>query len=105
MHRRPFKYYFNFSKITNLLIYLIYLYIQFLYRVQTLKENIEKLHGLPVSNQVLLISGGDILQPGSRVCSYSSGTDTNPIFMFITSFVDSKILPQPWPSIEPGNLY
>lgn len=39
-----------------------------------------------------------MLLPQNRVCSYSAGTDTNPIFMF--SSVDSSTQPQPWPSIE-----
>lgn len=70
----------------------------FNYRVQNLKEQIERLHGIPAIKQVLLISGGEVLQPSSRVCSYSSGTDENPIYMF-TLFDSSKHLP-PWPSIE-----
>lgn len=68
-------------------------------RVQNLKETIERLHGIPSANQVLLISGGEVLQPSSRVCSYSSGTDENPIYMFSTLFDSSKHL-SPWPSIE-----
>lgn len=69
------------------------------YRVQSLKETIERLHRIPAVNQVLLISGGEVLQPLSRVCSYSSGTDENPIYMFSTLFDSSKQFP-PWPSIE-----
>lgn len=49
-----------------------------------LKETIEKFCGIPKTQQVLLISGGEILQYGTKVFSYSSGTDTNPIFMFST---------------------
>lgn len=67
--------------------------------VQNLKETIERLHGIPSLNQVLLISGGEVLQPLSRVCSYSSGTDENPIYMFSTLFDNLKYFP-PWPSIE-----
>lgn len=74
------------------------------FSVQSLKDTIERLHGLPATNQVLLISGGEILQDGSRVCSYSSGTDTNPIYMFSTSFLDLKNSHQPGPSIETGKL-
>lgn len=76
----------------------------FFFSVQSLKDTIERLHGLPATNQVLLISGGEILQDGSRVCSYSSGTDTNPIYMFSTSFLDLKNSHQPGPSIETGKL-
>lgn len=72
--------------------------------MQSLKETIERLHGLPANNQVLLISGGEILQDGSRVCSYSSGTDTNPIYMFSTSFLE-KNSHQSGPSIESGKFF
>lgn len=67
------------------------------YRVQNLKETIERLHGIPATKQVLMISGGEVLNPVSRVCSYPSGTDENPIYMFSILFDNSKLL-QPWPS-------
>lgn len=67
------------------------------HRVQNLKESIERLHGIPAAKQVLMISGGEVLNPVSRVCSYSSGTDENPIYMFSILFDNSKLLP-PWPS-------
>lgn len=67
------------------------------YRVQNLKETIERLHGIPATKQVLMISGGEVLNPVSRVCSYPSGTDENPIYMFSILFDNSKLLP-PWPS-------
>lgn len=54
------------------------------FSVHTLKETIERICGIPKTHQVLLISGGEILQYGTKVFSYSSGTDTNPIFMFST---------------------
>lgn len=69
----------------------------FIFRVQNLKDTIERLHGIPAANQVLLISGGEVLHLNSRVCSYSSGTDENPIYMFSTLFDSPKLLP-PWPS-------
>lgn len=78
----------------------------FLYSVHSLKENIESQHGIPAANQVLLISGGEILQHGMKVYSYSSGTDTSPIFMFSTSFVEpGRNPPHLWPSIESGKLH
>lgn len=43
-----------------------------------------------------------MLQTNARVCSYSAGTDTNPIYMFSTT--DSTNPPQPWPSIELGKF-
>ena len=34
-------------------------------------------------SQVLLISGGESLEPDERVCKYTAGSsDTNPIFLF-----------------------
>lgn len=74
----------------------IYFFFSF-YRVQNLKETIERLHGIPATKQVLMISGGEVLNSTSRVCSYSSGTDENPIYMFSILFDNSK-LHQPWPS-------
>ena len=71
--------------------------------VQNLKEQIQQLHRIPANSQVLLVSGGEMLLPQNRVCSYSAGTDTNPIFMF--SSVDSSSQPQPWPSIEQPGEY
>lgn len=56
------------------------------YRVQNLKETIERLHNIPAASQVLLISGGEVLDLMSRICSYPSGTDENPIYMFTTMF-------------------
>jgi hypothetical protein len=32
--------------------------------------------------QVLLISGGVGLEDSAKVCNYSAGTDTNPIYLF-----------------------
>uniref|UniRef100_A0A6B2EHA8 RB1-inducible coiled-coil protein 1 n=1 Tax=Phlebotomus kandelakii TaxID=1109342 RepID=A0A6B2EHA8_9DIPT len=69
--------------------------------VQYLKEMIETHYHIPAASQVLLISGGEMLQPQNRICSYLGGTDTNPIFMFNTNIIESKNPPQPWPSIEP----
>ncbi|XP_031622941.1 RB1-inducible coiled-coil protein 1 isoform X2 [Contarinia nasturtii] len=65
--------------------------------VQNLKETIDRLYSIPSTKQVLMISGGEVLNPMSRVCSYPSGTDENPIYMFCTYF-DSSKLTQPWPS-------
>ncbi|KAK9872246.1 hypothetical protein WA026_017047 [Henosepilachna vigintioctopunctata] len=50
--------------------------------VQTLKEHVEHTTKLPVGHQVMLISGGECLDSTKRVCSYPSGTDTNPIYLF-----------------------
>lgn len=44
---------------------------------------------------MLLISGGDSLDPNKRVCSYSAGTDTNPIFLFSRAVIDCVSAPPP----------
>ncbi|XP_017037471.1 RB1-inducible coiled-coil protein 1 [Drosophila kikkawai] len=52
--------------------------------VENLKETIQKLHGIPSANIVLLVSGGEMLTHSTQVSCYSAGTDTNPIYMFLT---------------------
>lgn len=69
--------------------------------VVQLKENIQRFCHIPVDKQVLLISGGDSLDPSARVCSYSAGTDTNPIFLFSKSTIESTTPPSP--SIDYGS--
>ncbi|XP_058819964.1 RB1-inducible coiled-coil protein 1 isoform X2 [Topomyia yanbarensis] len=71
--------------------------------VRSLKETIDRHHGIPSSSIVLLVSGGEMLLDNNRVCNYTAGTDTNPIYMFSTSLLDAKNQPQPWPSIEADN--
>lgn len=72
------------------------------HRVHSLKLAIERHHAIPANSQVLLVSGGETLESANRVCSYSAGTDENPIFMFSNS-LEPRNPPQPWPSIENGN--
>lgn len=60
--------------------------------VENLKETIERLHGIPAANIVLLVSGGEMLTHTTQVSCYSAGTDTNPIYMFLTG--DVKLPPQ-----------
>ncbi|CAL8070066.1 unnamed protein product [Orchesella dallaii] len=50
--------------------------------VSSLKTKISLTQGIPIDKQVLLVSGGEILEQNSRVCNYAAGTDTNPIFLF-----------------------
>ncbi|EDV93756.1 GH19504 [Drosophila grimshawi] len=59
--------------------------------VENLKETIQRLHGLPAANIVLLVSGGEMLTHSTQVSCYSAGTDTNPIFMFLTG--DERLAP------------
>lgn len=66
-----------------------------------LKESIECVCHIPSDKQVLLVSGGECLDPSARVCSYSAGTDTNPIFLFSKSSIESTTPPSP--SIDYGS--
>ncbi|XP_054281872.1 RB1-inducible coiled-coil protein 1 isoform X3 [Macrosteles quadrilineatus] len=54
--------------------------------VSVLQEHIAKEHKIPVDMQVLLVSGGITLPPNQRVCHFSAGTDTNPIFLYNKQF-------------------
>ncbi|CAG9827239.1 unnamed protein product [Diabrotica balteata] len=63
--------------------------------VDNLKRYVQEEFKIPAEKQVLLISGGECLDPKKRVCSYSAGTDTNPIFLFSKSIIES---PTPPPS-------
>lgn len=71
--------------------------------VRSLKETIERHHGIPAGSIVLLVSGGEVLQDLNRVCNYTAGTDTNPIYMFSKCPLDANSQPPPWPSIESDN--
>ncbi|XP_018336632.1 RB1-inducible coiled-coil protein 1 isoform X2 [Agrilus planipennis] len=61
--------------------------------VSNLKQYIEKVCKIPSEKQVLLVSGGDCLDPDTRVNLYSAGTDTNPIYLFSKSVIESKSPP------------
>ncbi|KZS15636.1 RB1-inducible coiled-coil protein [Daphnia magna] len=63
--------------------------------VANLKEVVYKACKIAPDKQVLLISGGQSLDPSYRVCSYSAGTDTNPIFLFCKSTIESAVPPSP----------
>lgn len=63
--------------------------------VGQLKEAIEKTYGIKCDKQVLLASGGGILESSARVCCYSAGTDTSPIFLFNMAFIGSSAPPSP----------
>lgn len=47
------------------------------------------------------MSGGESLEPTARVCSYSAGTDTNPIYLFSKAAIESHL--PPTPSIDYGS--
>ncbi|XP_056637199.1 RB1-inducible coiled-coil protein 1 isoform X2 [Diorhabda sublineata] len=63
--------------------------------VGNLKNVIQEELNIAANKMVLLISGGISLNNRMRVCSYSAGTDTNPIFLFSKSIIESPIPPLP----------
>lgn len=78
-----------------------YYIIFILFSVAQLKEAIERECGVVAVHQVLLMSGGESLEPNARVCSYSAGTDTNPIYLFSKAAIESNL--PPTPSIDYGS--
>ncbi|XP_069477144.1 RB1-inducible coiled-coil protein 1 isoform X2 [Ambystoma mexicanum] len=50
--------------------------------VADLKHAIQTKYKISVQQQILVVNGGECMAPERRVCSYSAGTDTNPIFLF-----------------------
>lgn len=82
-----------------------YLFLYFcLFSVATLKEAVQRTCGITLDKQVLLASGGETLDPSVRVCSYSAGTDTSPIFLFSKSAIESATPPIPSVDCGSGNL-
>lgn len=65
---------------------------------------IEKVCKIPANKQVLLVSGGEVLRPDTRVCSYSAGTDTNPIYMFSKSIIESSDPPKSYCEYGSGRI-
>ncbi len=63
-------------------------------KVSYLKGVIARSCKIPPDKQVLLISGGESLEPEETVCKYSAGTDTNPIYLFSMVSIDSPNPPQ-----------
>ncbi|CAH1965747.1 unnamed protein product [Acanthoscelides obtectus] len=66
-----------------------------LHSVLELKKHMQQECQVPPEKQVLLISGGECLDNKKRVCSYSAGTDTNPIFLFSRKLLESPTPPGP----------
>ncbi|XP_075776822.1 RB1-inducible coiled-coil protein 1 isoform X1 [Pelodiscus sinensis] len=50
--------------------------------VSDLKHAIQTKYKIAIQHQVLVVNGGECMAADRRVCSYSAGTDTNPIFLF-----------------------
>ncbi|KAK3611507.1 hypothetical protein CHS0354_016441 [Potamilus streckersoni] len=63
--------------------------------VSRLQGVIARAYRIPEDKQVLLISGGESLEPTATVGKYHAGTDTNPIFLFNKSTIESAIPPSP----------
>lgn len=70
--------------------------------VKQLSDVIERSCGIPADKQVLLVSGGESLDPTARVCSYSAGTDTNPIYLFSKSTIEGLTPPSVSMDFVPG---
>ncbi|XP_004838144.1 RB1-inducible coiled-coil protein 1 [Heterocephalus glaber] len=50
--------------------------------VADLKHAIQSKYKIAIQHQVLVVNGGECMSADRRVCTYSAGTDTNPIFLF-----------------------
>ncbi|XP_072426624.1 RB1-inducible coiled-coil protein 1 isoform X3 [Chiloscyllium punctatum] len=50
--------------------------------VADLKHAIQAKYKIATQHQVLVVNGGECMVADRRVCSYSAGTDTNPIFLY-----------------------
>ncbi|KAM6918407.1 RB1-inducible coiled-coil protein 1 [Xenentodon cancila] len=50
--------------------------------VLELKHAIQAKYQIAIQHQVLVVNGGECMASDRRVCSYSAGTETNPIFLF-----------------------
>ncbi|XP_033011092.1 RB1-inducible coiled-coil protein 1 isoform X2 [Lacerta agilis] len=50
--------------------------------VAELKQAIQTKYKIAIQHQVLVVNGGECMAADRKVCSYSAGTDTNPIFLF-----------------------
>uniref|UniRef100_A0A8C5MH81 RB1-inducible coiled-coil protein 1 n=1 Tax=Leptobrachium leishanense TaxID=445787 RepID=A0A8C5MH81_9ANUR len=61
--------------------------------VNDLKHAIQAKYKIAVQNQMLVVNGGECMAPERRVCSYSAGTDTNPIFLFNKEMILSDRTP------------
>ena len=69
-------------------------------KVTYLKGVIARSCRIPCEKQVLLISGGESLDPEERVCKYAAGTDTNPIFLFSMLNIENSTPPEVQTEIE-----
>uniref|UniRef100_A0A8C6EEZ0 RB1-inducible coiled-coil protein 1 n=1 Tax=Moschus moschiferus TaxID=68415 RepID=A0A8C6EEZ0_MOSMO len=61
--------------------------------VADLKHAIHSKYRIAMQHQVLVVNGGECMAADRRVCTYSAGTDTNPIFLFNKEMILSERLP------------
>uniref|UniRef100_A0A9J8BW50 RB1-inducible coiled-coil protein 1 n=2 Tax=Cyprinus carpio TaxID=7962 RepID=A0A9J8BW50_CYPCA len=61
--------------------------------VLDLKHAIQAKYKIAIQHQVLVVNGGECMVAERRVCSYSAGTDTNPIFLFNKEMILSDRAP------------
>ncbi|XP_072808087.1 RB1-inducible coiled-coil protein 1 isoform X1 [Vicugna pacos] len=61
--------------------------------VADLKHAIHSKYKIAIQHQVLVVNGGECMAADRRVCTYSAGTDTNPIFLFNKEMILSERLP------------
>ncbi|XP_030624059.1 RB1-inducible coiled-coil protein 1 [Chanos chanos] len=61
--------------------------------VSDLKHAIQAKYKIATQHQVLVVNGGECMAAERRVCSYSAGTDTNPIFLFNKEMILSDRAP------------
>ncbi|XP_028403740.1 RB1-inducible coiled-coil protein 1-like [Dendronephthya gigantea] len=64
--------------------------------VEELMKSITSTFMIPLEKQVLIMQGGEALDPKNRICNYSSaGTEHNPIFLFSKTTIESPMPPSP----------
>ncbi|XP_068196812.1 RB1-inducible coiled-coil protein 1 [Antennarius striatus] len=71
--------------------------------VLELKNAIQAKYKIAIPHQILVVNGGECMAADRRVCSYSAGTETNPIFLFNKDMILSDrdpIIPKTTFSIE-----
>lgn len=61
--------------------------------VRNLQSAIRQFTSVPENKQILMISGGEVLDTAQRVAKYSgAGTETNPIFLILKNPSDANSL-------------
>ncbi|KAM5212156.1 RB1-inducible coiled-coil protein 1 isoform 2-T3 [Hipposideros larvatus] len=61
--------------------------------VTDLKHAIHSKYKIAIQHQVLVVNGGECMAADRRVCTYSAGTDTNPIFLFNKEMILCELPP------------